>query len=61
LEAATAAVQYDPTYPAIVINRAEVHEKLQNYNEAVEDAKLVLKLQPDSTDAKDIIKRLCKK
>ena len=49
------AIHYDPDYPLAIKNRGRVRLKLGQYDQAIEDYELLLKIDPNSGKIKNIL------
>ncbi|CAL9227468.1 unnamed protein product [Arabidopsis halleri] len=54
----TKALELNPTYTKALVRRAEAHEKLEHFEDAVTDLKKILELDPSNDQAKKGIRRL---
>nr|CAB3465701.1 unnamed protein product [Digitaria exilis] len=54
----TKALELNPSYLKALIRRAEAHEKLEHYEEAIADLKKVIELDPSNQQAKRSLFRL---
>ncbi|CAH8274809.1 unnamed protein product [Arabidopsis lyrata] len=54
----TKALELNPTYTKALVRRAEAHEKLEHFEDAVTDLKKILELDPLNDQAKKGIRRL---
>jgi tetratricopeptide (TPR) repeat protein len=54
----TKALELNPTYNKALVRRAEAHEKLEHFEDAVTDLKKILELDPSNDQARKGIRRL---
>ncbi|PQQ13673.1 tetratricopeptide repeat protein 1 isoform X1 [Prunus yedoensis var. nudiflora] len=54
----TKALELNPSYMKALLRRAEAHEKLEHFEEAIADMKKILELDPSNDQAKKTIRRL---
>ncbi|CAH2077459.1 unnamed protein product [Thlaspi arvense] len=54
----TKALELNPTYTKALVRRAEAHEKLEHFEEAITDLKKIIELDPSNDQARKGIRRL---
>ncbi|KAG2308198.1 hypothetical protein Bca52824_027946 [Brassica carinata] len=54
----TKAIELNPSYTKALVRRAEAHEKLEHFEEALTDLKKILELDPSNDQARKSIRRL---